>query len=110
MVRWRYKSGTQREAVAKAAQTRLYRNVDTADGRQIVNQFYGRSGSRARSKRWPLTREAAERFRVNRERKLAGEWLPDGDWHEMIQIAENFHDERLAILRQSPGASMNIGK
>jgi hypothetical protein len=105
-----YKTGAQREGVDKAAQTRLYKAVNAAKGREIVNQFYGRPGSKARSKRFTLTADAAERFRINRELHLAGKWLDDGDFHQMMQIGENFNDPRLPLLRQSPSVAMNVGK
>jgi hypothetical protein len=39
-----------------------------------------------------------------RERKLAGEELENGDWHMMMDYAEQFKDPARHLLRASPGS------
>jgi hypothetical protein len=38
-----------------------------------------------------------------RRRKLAGQHLPDGEWHWFIDYARRFKDPRYELLRGSPG-------
>jgi hypothetical protein len=44
---------------------------------------------------------ATERYAA---RKLAGEHIPDGDWHWFIDYARRFKDPSYELLRGSPGA------
>lgn len=46
----------------------------------------------------------ADRIHELRERKLAGDELDDGDWHQMIDYAEYFKDPERERLRSSPGS------
>jgi hypothetical protein len=103
----RYKTARQQEAVAKAADTRLLRKVERSEGEAIPNANPARN---RRGQRSVLTSSAIERFERNRERRLRNEYIPDGEWHEMMDIAHRFKDARVAQLRQSPLAAYTIGK
>jgi hypothetical protein len=47
---------------------------------------------------------AGERYRELRRLKLAGQHIPDGDWHWFIDYARRFKDPRYELLRGSPAA------
>ena len=48
--------------------------------------------------------DAERRYRAIRRRKLAGEHIPDGEWHWFIDYARRFKDPRYELLRGSPAA------
>jgi hypothetical protein len=50
---------------------------------------------------YELGNETKKSFFVNRERKLKGEWIDDGDWHEMMDIATAGDDPEIDTLYQS---------
>jgi hypothetical protein len=52
----------------------------------------------------PITPGAGERYRELRRLKLAGQHIPDGDWHWFIDYARRFKDPRYELLRGSPAA------
>lgn len=102
-----YSSAAQRERVAKAKRTRdenaFVKRVEAAEraGERVANHSpdplrHGRS--------WRTRRGSAERIRELRRRKLAGEFIPDGEWQELIDYADRFEDPEAAKLRGSPGA------
>jgi hypothetical protein len=37
-----------------------------------------------------------------RKRKLAGEWIADGEWHGMMDVAQAANDPQVTLLRRSP--------
>ena len=51
-----------------------------------------------------VTPETERRYLEIRRRKLAGELIPDGEWHWFIDYARQFKDPRYELLRGSPGA------
>jgi len=102
-----YVSAGQRERVAKAAITREENRVVVeikrmrAAGRHVPSN----SPDKRRHGRFhPVTPDTERRYREIRRRKLAGELIPDGEWHWFIDYARQFRDPRYELLRGSPGA------
>ena len=102
-----YVSADQRERVAKAAITREENRVVAeikrmqAAGRHVPSN----SPDKRRHGRFhPVTPDTERRYREIRRRKLAGELIPDGEWHWFIDYARQFKDPRYELLRGSPGA------
>ena len=102
-----YVSADQRERVAKAAITREETKAVgeikrlRASGERIpINspdkERHGRS--------YAVTAGADRRYRELRRRKLAGEAIPDGEWHWFIDYASRIKDPRYELLRASPAA------
>lgn len=103
----RYVSADQRERVAKAALTREETKVVAeikklgAAGERVPSN----SPDKRRHGSWyPISADAERRYRSIRRRKLAGEHIPDGEWHWFIDYARRFKDPRYELLRGSPGA------
>ena len=102
-----YVSADQRERVPKAAITRE-ENLVVAEIKRM--QAAGRhvpsnSPDKRRHGRFhPVTPDTERRYREIRRRKLAGELIPDGEWHWFIDYARQFRDPRYEVLRGSPGA------
>ncbi len=98
-----YSSAVQRENVAKAAVTRegkKYRAaLEARDG-----QYIEANNPRRRRERVHITAVAIERYLENRRKKLNGEYIPEGDWQQMMDIARAVGDARGELLRGSPGA------
>jgi hypothetical protein len=98
-----YITADQRERVAKAARTRVVNRVaKAASAREHVPN--NSPNPRRHGRSFALRPGAADRYRELKGRKLAGETLPDGDWHWMMDVASYFDDPDLAVLRGSPGA------
>jgi hypothetical protein len=102
-----YVSADQRERVAKAARTREENRVVAeikrmrATGRHVPSN----SPDKGRHGRFhPATPDTERRYLEIRRRKLAGELIPDGEWHWFIDYARQFKDPRYELLRGSPGA------
>ena len=101
-------SADQRERVAKAAITREENTKVVAEikrlrrgGRACSEQFAGQTPP------WAVVPDLAgrgERYRELRRRKLAGQHIPDGEWHWFIDYARRFKDPRYELLRGSPAA------
>ncbi|MFZ0494421.1 MAG: hypothetical protein WBE80_10240 [Methylocella sp.] len=53
-------------------------------------------------KRYPVTEEMRNELWSARERKLNGEFLDEGDWHQMIDQARAVNDPMFAALLKSP--------
>lgn len=98
-----YVSADQRERVAKAARTRVDKRVaaGSAKGARIPNNS---PNPRRHGRAITLRPSDRERYRELRRRKIAGETIPDGDWHWLMDVASFYDDPDLAILRGSPGA------
>jgi hypothetical protein len=102
-----YVSADQRERVARAALTREENRV-VADIKRL--QASGKSvpsyspDKRRHGRFHPATPQAERRYREIRRRKLAGEHIPDGEWHWFIDYARRFKDPRYELLRGSPAA------
>jgi|HubBroStandDraft_4_1064222.scaffolds.fasta_scaffold247216_2 hypothetical protein len=103
----RYVSADQRERVAKAAITREETRVIAeirklrASGAHVPSN----SPDKRRHGSWyPISADAERRYRGIRRHKLAGEHIPDGEWHWFIDYARRFRDPRYELLRGSPGA------
>jgi DNA primase len=102
-----YVSADQRERVTKAAITREENRVvaeikklRTASDRVPVNSpAKGRHG-----RSYAVTPDAEQRFLDLRRRKLAGEHLPDGEWHWVVDYARRIRDPRYELMRGSPAA------
>jgi hypothetical protein len=54
------------------------------------------------AKRYPVMDEMRGSFFPLRERKLKGEWLDEGDWHSMVDMANAMNDPMLSALLKSP--------
>jgi hypothetical protein len=103
-----YSSAEARERTAKAAQThedkRTAAEVEKLEGRNIATQS---PDPKEHGRRIHVGRGASRRYRELVDRKLAGEDLPDGEWHWMIDLAAKIKDKRYSLLRLrigSPGA------
>jgi hypothetical protein len=102
-----YVSADQRERVAKAAITREENRIVAEIKRMRAARGHVPSNSpdRRRHGRFHLVAlDAERRYREIRRRKLAGELIPDGEWHWFIDYARQFRDPRYELLRGSPGA------
>ncbi len=103
----RYVSADQRERVAKAAITREETKVVAeikkldASGERVPSNS---PDKRRHGSGYPISADAERRYRSIRRRKLAGEHIPDGEWHWFIDYARRFKDPRYELLRGSPGA------
>jgi hypothetical protein len=85
-----YQSAEQRERVAKAAGTRLDKREMSvieklrAEGERIKSANPHRPSGRG----FHVKPGDAERYSAIVRRKMAGEWIPDGDWHWAVDIAK----------------------
>jgi hypothetical protein len=102
-----YLSADQRQRVAKAKNTLQEKRIAA----QIAENYKARENIPSRSpqptrhsSRWRPKATDAEWYREFRRRKLAGEYIPDGEWHRFIDYAQKFKDPAVAVLRASPGA------
>ena len=99
-----YSSAVQREAVAKAAVTReekKYRsNLEARTGEYITVN----NPRRRHRERVHISEVAIGRYLENRRKKLHGEHIPDGEWQQMMDVAQAVGDARSELLRGSPGA------
>jgi hypothetical protein len=102
-----YVSADQRQRVEKAAVTREETKVVAeikklrASGEHVPSYS---SDKRRHGASYPVSADAERRYRAIRRRKLAGEHIPDGEWHWFIDYARRFKDPRYELLRGSPGA------
>jgi hypothetical protein len=102
-----YVSADQRERVAKAAITREETKVIAEIKKLRASSEHVPSHSPDKRRHgWshPITPGAGERYRELRRLKLAGQHIPDGDWHWFIDYARRFKDPRYELLRGSPAA------
>jgi hypothetical protein len=102
-----YVSADQRARVAKAAITREENRVVTEIKRMWAAGGHVPSNSPDKRRHvWshPVMLDTERRYREIRRRKLAGELIPDGEWHWFIDYARQFRDPRYELLRGSPGA------
>lgn len=102
-----YKTAAARETAGKSRDARLLRRVESSQRQFIPSANPSR---KHKGRGFKLQDGAIERFERNRALKLRGEEIPDGEWHEMMDIAAWFNDARIAQLRLSPKASFTIGK
>ena len=61
------------------------------------------------SARLHFTRERMDAYERNRERKLRGEWLDDGEWFAMMDAAKALRDHRIMQLQSLAAAEAAIG-
>jgi hypothetical protein len=102
-----YVSADQRQRVEKAAITREEAKVvaEIKKLRATSERVPSNSPDKTRHGSWyPISADAERRYRAIRRRKLAGEHIPDGEWHWFIDYARRFKDPRYELLRGSPGA------
>jgi hypothetical protein len=102
-----YVSADQRERVTKAAITREENRVVAEIKRmRSADRHVPSNSPEKRRHGWfhPVTLDTERRYREIRRRKLAGELIPDGEWHWFIDYARQFRDPRYELLRGSPGA------
>jgi hypothetical protein len=101
-----YSSADQASRVEKAADRRLRKKA-----RQSVGQYLPTSNPRRKRTRFHLTDEKMKNFERNRERRLRGEWLDNGEWFEMMDVAHAVNDHRILQLRASPApAAYEVGR
>jgi hypothetical protein len=101
-----YSSADQANRVEKAADRRLRKKV-----RESVGEYLPTSNPRRKRTRFNFTNERMKTFERNRERKLRGEWLDNGEWFEMMDTARALKDHRILQLRASPApASYEVGR
>jgi hypothetical protein len=101
-----YSSADQASRVEKAADRRL---IKTAQ--QNVGEYLPTSNPRRKRMRFHFTDERMKNFERNRERKLRGEWLDNGEWFEMMDTACALKDHRILQLRASPApAAYEVGR
>ena len=97
-----YKTARQRESVAKAKNTHFSNTLPDKIDRDVrrnarIEGYKGKPHYR-------LTRKMGELALTARARKLAGEYLPDGEWHAMVDVAKHYNDPKYEYLRASPGS------
>jgi|SRR5271166_685067 len=95
-----YRTAAQKEATAKAVKTRFRNSVRRRVQGGVGDNIEGYGGKHS----YRITRPMADHFEEWRNRKLAGEWLDDGTWHAMIDIARRYNDPEIGMLRASPPA------
>ena len=103
----RYTSAGQRERVAKAAITREENRVIAEIKKLRASGEIVPSNSpdqRRHGQFYPVTPDADRRYRDIRRRKLAGEFIPDGEWQWFIDYARRLKDPQYELLRGSPAA------
>jgi hypothetical protein len=101
-----YSSADQARRVEKAADRRLVRKA-----RKNVGEYLPTSNPRRKRTRFRFTDEKMKNFERNRERKLRGEWLDNGEWFEMMDTARALNDHRILQLRASPApAAYEVGR
>ena len=74
-----YSGADQASRVEKAADRRLTEKV-----RESVGEYLPTSSPRRKRTRFHFTNERMKNFERNRERKLRGEWLDNGEWFENV--------------------------
>jgi len=102
-----YVSADQRQRVEKAAVTREETKVvaEIKKFRASDERVPSYSPDKRRhGASYSISADAERRYRAIRRRKLAGEHIPDGEWHWFIDYARRFKDPRYELLRGSPGA------
>lgn len=95
-----YSSQDQAERVAKAEDRRLRKKAE-----ENVGKWLPYSHPKKGSARLHFSRERMDAYERNRERKLRGEWLDDGEWFAMMDAAKALRDHRIMQLRASPAPS-----
>ena len=95
-----YSSQDQASRVEKAADRRLRKKAETNVGEWLPYRHPKKGTSRLH-----FTRERMDAYERNRERKLRGEWLDDGEWFAMMDAAKALRDHRIMQLRASPAPS-----
>ena len=100
-----YVTAEQRERVSKAATTReetkIAKAVNAGEGGEILSNT---PKPKTHGKYLHIRPGMGQWYRKMRRAKLAGETIPDGDWHAMIDLAKHYNDPKYAVLRSSPGA------
>jgi hypothetical protein len=101
-----YSSADQARRVEKAADRRLIKRA-----RERIDKHLPTSNPRRKRTRFRFTDEKMKNFERNRARKLRGEWLDNGEWFEMMDIARAVNDHRILQLRASPApAAYELGR
>lgn len=59
------------------------------------------ASSKNRATRYKPTLKMLKDYEPRRARKLRGEWIPDGDWHSMMDVARSIDDPMLSRLMKS---------
>lgn len=95
-----YSSQDQASRVEKAADRRLRKKAEARVGEWLPYHHPKKGASRLH-----FTRERMDAYERNRERKLRGEWLDDGEWFAMMDTAKALRDHRIMQLRSSPAPS-----
>lgn len=101
-----YRDQSTAARTVKAQETRLFHNADKRIGEYIPSSNPKRKGRRGRGQY--LNRDALDRYREYRERKLNGEELSQGQWAEMVDIGAALKDPKLRQLRKS-ASSPDVG-
>jgi hypothetical protein len=104
-----YESRRQGEIADKTKQAAFLRRLRSAGQTQKTFTEHDASGAVRRYKsgkprRFKASADKVEAIEAIRERKLAGEFLDQGEWFFLIHYAEALHDPALPILRASPGS------
>jgi hypothetical protein len=92
-----YQSAARREQASKQIRTRERKRViKRVKAVKRIHDYQGRHTQ-------GVSEAAKDRYWELRERKLAGEWLTDGEFHEMFKLALEIEDgATIARLKQSP--------
>jgi len=101
-----YKTAGSEAQAALARETfRLKRRVKVLDENARVSRpKYFKKGPRRGEQgdvRERVTDAGKENYFRHRRRKLAGQWIEDGDWHEMMTVARAINDPMLSALMKS---------
>jgi|SRR5271166_848646 len=95
-----YRTEAQRLGTAKARITRFGNSLRDRLARDIGKKVEGYGGNSS----YRITRAMANQVPSWREHKLAGGYVPDGDWHNLVDVARHYDDPQIAYLRMSPSA------
>jgi hypothetical protein len=89
-------------AFVKRVRARI--DVDVAAGKRIQERNADGSvkTTRRRAASYRLRSDAAAHYFELRRRKLAGEWIDDGDWHWLADMAGEYEDPRGDAMRAYP--------
>jgi hypothetical protein len=106
-----YLSAASEAQAAQAKRTflikRLKRKLENTPAGTIVivqkrKKIKGRRGNEYYNAEERLSEQGKERYFEFRQQKLSGEWIEEGDWHEMMTAARAINDPMLSALLKSP--------
>jgi|SRR5271166_5417670 len=99
-----YRTAAQKEAATKAVKTKFRNSLADKLDRDVGKKISAGEHGKKLAYKKTITHTMSDQVAVDRERKLAGEYIPDGRWHNMIDVAQHYNDPEIGLLRASPPA------